>query len=51
MRIYKITKSYFKLGWNNLPWWFLPISWLLSPIAIIFGYIFLEDWMMHLNEP
>lgn len=49
-RILAITKSYFKKGWKNLPIWFLPISWIMSPICILLGYLFLEDYLMGIGE-
>jgi di/tricarboxylate transporter len=49
-RIKAITKSYFKLGWKNLPVWMIPVAWIMSPLCILLGYLFLEDFMMGVKE-
>lgn len=49
-RLRAITISYFKHGWKNLPFYIIPIAWLMSPFCILFGYIFLEDYLMGVKE-
>jgi hypothetical protein len=49
-RLFAITKSYFKLGWKNLPFYMIPVAWLVSPFCILIGWLFLEDFLMGVKE-
>lgn len=49
-RLRAITISFFKNGWKNLPFYMIPISWVMAPLCIILGYVFLEDYMMSIKE-
>ena len=45
-KLFFSAKQYFQLTKKNIHWSITPIFWIISPLAIIFGALFLEKWMM-----